>query len=75
LVASGQLPEWLGEQLVQYYGLQPDAAVLSQQELKNLIVVSNRSDKKPQTLVHNALLLLFIVLILTERWIALTKNA
>lgn len=75
LVASGQLPEWLGEQLIQYYELQPEAGVLSQQELKNLFVVSNRSDKKPQTLVHNALLLLFVVLLLMERWIALTKNA
>lgn len=74
-VASGQLPEWLGEQLIHYYGLQPQVSSLSQQEVKKLFVVSSRPDQKPQTLVHNALLLLFVVLLIVERWIALTRNA
>ncbi|WP_338868111.1 BatA domain-containing protein [Spirosoma sp. SC4-14] len=74
-VAAGQLPEWLGEQLIRYYGLQSQALPLSEHEVKKLFVVANRLDQKPQTLVHNALLLLFIVLLIVERWIALTRNA
>ncbi|GAB3883080.1 BatA domain-containing protein [Spirosoma agri] len=74
-VANGQLPEWLGEQLIQHYGLQASSLPLSQQELNALFVVSSRSDHKPQTVVHNAILLLFVVLLIAERWIALTKNA
>jgi hypothetical protein len=74
-VANGQLPEWLGEQLIQHYGLQVSSLPLSQQELKSLFVVANRPDRKPQTLVHNVIVLLFVVLLIGERWMALTKNA
>ncbi|MCK8493853.1 BatA domain-containing protein [Spirosoma sp. RP8] len=74
-VASGQLPEWLGERLIEHYGLRVSSEPLSQQELKSLFVVASRSDRKPQTLVHNVLVLLFVVLLIAERWIALTKNA
>lgn len=74
-VASGQLPEWLGERLVDFYDLRSGASPLKQKELKALFVVSNRPDQKPQTLVHTVLVLLFAVLLLAERWIALTKNA
>lgn len=74
-VANGQLPEWLGEQLVAYFGLAGPAKPLSQRALSALFIPQNRPDAKPQTVVYHVLLLLFIVLLIAERWMALRKNA
>ncbi|WP_247235066.1 BatA domain-containing protein [Telluribacter sp. SYSU D00476] len=78
LVANGQLPEWLGELLVSQYSLQKRVRSLSERELKALFVKSERdealtADSGEQ--VQKALLLLFILLVGLERWVALTKNA
>ena len=74
-VATGQLPEWLGEQLIRHYGLETNSLPLNRRALKTLFVTANRPDRQPQTLVHNLLVLLFVVLLIVERWLALTKNA
>ena len=74
-VANGQLPEWLGEQLINYYGLATNQPPLSQQVLSGLFVPTKKTSGTQQTGVQNALTLLFIVLLLLERWVALTKNA
>ena len=75
LVAGGQLPEWLGEQLIRHFGLIMDSTPLSQQALKSLFVTSAKQNQTQQAGIQNALTLLFIVLLIIERWIALTKNA
>ena len=74
-VESGQLPEWLGEQLINYYGLETIQQPLSQQGLKTLFVTSTKPTTQQQAGLNNALLLAFIVLLVLERWLALTKNA
>lgn len=75
LAAGGQLPEWLGEQLIRHYGLMANHLPLSQQALKALFLIGTKPDQTQQAGVQNALILLFIVLLILERWIALTKNA
>lgn len=74
-VETGQLPEWLGDQLIRHYGLQPEQRPLSEGALKSLFVKTNQRDTEQQAGVQNAFLLLFVVGLLTERWLALTKNA
>ncbi len=74
-VSTGQLPEWLGEQLVNFYGLDSNRLPLSQRDLRALFVPSTKPTTAQQAGIQNALLLLFIVLLLLERWLALTKNA
>lgn len=74
-VANGQLPEWLGEQLIRHYGLTASQPPLSQQALNALFLPSTRPRQTQQANVQNALTLLFVVLLTVERGLALTKNA
>ncbi len=74
-VSTGQLPEWLGEQLVNFYGLDSNRPTLSQRDLRALFIPSIKPTTEQQAGIQNALLLLFIVLLVLERWLALTKNA
>ncbi|RYC70905.1 BatA domain-containing protein [Spirosoma sordidisoli] len=75
LVASGQLPEWLGDKLVRHLGLLDNRAPLSQSALRALFVPTAKPDPVQQAGLQHALTLLLIVLLILERWIALTKNA
>ena len=75
LAATGQLPEWLGTQLVQRYGLTTPAKPLRQRELNTLFVSTTKPATEHQAGIQQALLLLFVGLIILERWLALTKNA
>ncbi|GAB3641061.1 BatA domain-containing protein [Spirosoma arcticum] len=75
LVAGGRLPEWLGEQLIQHYGLLVNQTPLSQQALTALFVPTTARPATQQASVQNALTLLFIGLLLLERWLSLAKNA
>jgi hypothetical protein len=74
-VVNGQLPEWLGQQLVQHYGLPAQSNPLSKQALANLFVPSTKRSIHQQASMQPVLLLLFVCLLLAERWLALTKNA
>lgn len=74
-VANGQLPEWLGEQLIGHYGLTASQPPLSQQVLNAQFVRSTKRNQAQQTNVQNALTLLFVFLLIVERWMSLTKNA
>jgi hypothetical protein len=74
-VVNGQLPEWLGQQLVQHYGLPAQSNPLSKQALANLFVPSTKRSVHQQASMQPVLLLLFVCLLLAERWLALTKNA
>ncbi|GAB3805821.1 hypothetical protein GCM10028819_39860 [Spirosoma humi] len=74
-VATGQLPEWLGSQLMRHYGLVSTHQPLRQPDIKSLFISSAKPTTAQQAGVQDALLLFFIVLLLVERWLALTKNA
>ncbi|GAB3996082.1 hypothetical protein GCM10028807_37930 [Spirosoma daeguense] len=74
-VETGQLPEWLGDKLLRHFELSNSNLPLSQQDLAALFVPSANSAKEQQAGLQNALLLVFIVLLGVERWLALTKNA
>jgi hypothetical protein len=74
-VVNGQLPEWLGQQLVQQYKLAPESQPLTKRVLANLFVPSTKRSAHQQASMQPFLLLLFAALLLAERWLALTKNA
>ena len=75
LVAGGQLPEWLSEQLIRHYGLTMNQLPLSQRTLIAQFVPMTKPGQTQQAGVQNVLTLLFIALLILERGIALTKNA
>ncbi len=74
-VANGQLPEWLGEQLLQHYGLITDRQLLSQRALKNLFVRVDTPETRQKAGLQQVLTLLLVILLIAERGLALTKNA
>ena len=74
-VESGELPEWLGEQVIQYYGLAMNNQPLSRQELNALFIPTKKPTTEQQAGLQNGLLIGFIGLLIVERWLALTKNA
>lgn len=73
--ATGQLPEWLGAQLMHQYGLVSSQKPLSQPDLTSLFIPSTKPTAAQQAGLQDTLLLLFVSLLLVERWLALTKNA
>ncbi|ADB37372.1 BatA domain-containing protein [Spirosoma linguale] len=73
--ATGQLPEWLGLQLLHHYELGLTNASLSNRDLQSLFVPTNKPTTEQQAGIQHGLLLLFVCLLAVERWIALTKNA
>ena len=76
LVFSGQLPEYLGEKLIKHYQLQTAQKPLSQQQLNSLFKISqNYSKISEESGFSKAILLLFIIILGIERWVALKKNA
>jgi hypothetical protein len=74
-VAGGQLPEWLGEQLIQHFGLLTSQEPLDQQALNARFVPGTKHMATHQATVQNALILLILILLIVERGLALTKNA
>ena len=74
-VENGELPEWLGEQLLRHYGLKTDTQPLNQQALSDLFIPTKKTTTEQQAGLQNSLLLVFIGLLILERWLALTKNA
>lgn len=75
LVESGELPEWLGNALVSWFQLKQKSAPLSRKQL-NALFVKAKPDRVPVAEKGKQwLLVLFILTLLTERWMALRKNA
>jgi len=74
-VASGQLPEWLGTQLLRHYGLLTNRQPVSQRALQNLFVTATTPDAVQRAGGQQLLTLLLVSLLIVERWLALTKNA
>ena len=76
LVFSGQLPEYLGEILIKHYQLKTIQKPLSQQQLSSLFKISqNHSKISEESGFSKIILLLFIIILGIERWMALKKNA
>ena len=75
LIQTGRLPEWLGEQLIAHYNLNPAALPLSKTELNALFKPATPGDGHHEARTSPWLLIGFVVLVGLERWVALTKNA
>jgi hypothetical protein len=74
LVESGRLPEWLGDLLVKQLGLQTGQPPLSKSQLNALFEKVNASRMQEQAALRPWLLLVLIVLMAAERWLALRKT-
>jgi hypothetical protein len=74
-VATGQLPEWLGGQLLDHFKLSSSEIPLSQQVLTRLFRPAKKQTASPQAGVQQVILLLLIAAVALERGLALTKNA
>lgn len=74
MVFNGNLPAFLGENIINYFGLQPERNELSQQQLKALFQVQKTNKTLTNTWFTKAVFLLFILLLGLERWIAIHKN-
>ncbi|WP_019988640.1 BatA domain-containing protein [Rudanella lutea] len=78
-VANGQLPEWLGEQLLRFYGPRLPDPPLTQAEMARLFEpqAPPKTDASTQS-GHSAeqvgVLLALLLVLNLERWIALRKN-
>lgn len=75
LVASGQLPEWLGQQLLAHWGIRGDAEPMGTLELKTLFRPKALPAGNQAAATQPILFVLLLVLIILERSIALTRNA
>jgi hypothetical protein len=74
LVESGELPEWLGNALISWFKLKQNITPLSQKQL-NALFVQVKPDQVPVAeKARQWLLVLFLLTLLTERWVALRKN-
>lgn len=75
---NGQLPEYLGELLVQQFELNPKQAALSQQQLQSLFKTESaqkQTDIEKEAWFSKLLVLLFVIVLGIERWLAIQKNA
>ncbi|RDB04692.1 BatA domain-containing protein [Runella aurantiaca] len=80
MLTNGRLPEWLGEVLVSHFQLNPSSKSLSNQQLNALF---KTLDTKSQYAVNQTegvqfskwIFLFFIIMLGTERWLAIQKNA
>ncbi len=72
LVETGQLPEWLGMQLLAQFDLNNTTTPLSQQALRSLFTPGQPILKQASTDWQQVLVLVFISLIILERWLALS---
>ncbi len=73
-VFNGQLPELLGEKIIDFYNLQADNS-LTNNELNNIFQVQKYPEKSSNERFSKNLLLIFVLLVSLERWLAITKNA
>lgn len=74
LVRNGRLPEWLGEKLLDFYGLKKNENQLSQKQLEAQFIRSETASGRESDLLYQWLLLAFVLAFILERWIALNKN-
>lgn len=73
-VFNGQLPEFLGNKIIDFYDLQ-SYKPLTDNELNNIFQIQKYPQKSSNEWFSKSLLLIFILLVGLERWLAITKNA
>lgn len=74
LVESGRFPEWLGDLLVKQLGLQTHTTPWSKSQLNALFENVTVSRGQEQAALRPWLLLVLILLLVAERWLALRKT-
>ncbi|MEZ0539526.1 BatA domain-containing protein [Fibrella arboris] len=79
-VLGGQLPEWLASQLIDHLGLPVGAPALPRSQLAGLFVTDQSTDAiattaHPVNWLQTGLLLLFLGLLLAERYLAIQRQA
>ena len=79
-VASGQLPEWLADQLIAHFGLSAGPAPLPRSQLASLFVADQvvgveNADTPSRNWLQTGLFLLFLGLLFAERYLAIQKQA
>lgn len=74
LVESGRLPEWLGDLLVEHLGLKTDNPPLSRSQLNALFEKVTASGAQGEAALRPWLLLILVLLMAAERWLALRKT-
>ncbi|MEA5426612.1 BatA domain-containing protein [Arcicella lustrica] len=75
IVFEGLLPEFLGEKIIQHFGLQSEYKSLSHQQLNSLFKAHKYFKAISNDWFSKSLLLLFVLLLALERWIAIYKNS
>ncbi len=75
LVFNGNLPEFLGEQFIKYFSLQNSNQPLSKKQIDALFKVQEYPKQAANAWFSKGILLIFIILLGIERWIAIHKNA
>jgi hypothetical protein len=74
MVNSGQLPEFLGDLLVSHFELDESQKLISQKQLKTHFVQTKTLEAHQEGRLRPWLLILFIALLILERWLALRKT-
>jgi hypothetical protein len=75
LVFNGNLPEFLGEQFIKHFGLQNSNQPMSKKQIDALFKVLEYPKQAANAWFLKGILLLFIILLGIERWMAIHKNA
>jgi len=75
LVFNGNLPEFLGEQLIKHFGLQNSYQPMSKKQIDALFKVQKYPLQAANAWFSKGILLIFIILLSIERWLAIHKNA
>lgn len=75
LVFEGNFPAYLGALIIQHFDLQHHQYALSQQQIKALFKVAEYPKKIESEWFSKTLLLIFILILSIERWLAIRKNS
>jgi hypothetical protein len=75
LVFNGNLPEFLGERMIKHFGLQNSNQPMSKKQIDALFKVQEYPKQTANAWFSESILLIFILLLSIERWLAIHKNA
>jgi hypothetical protein len=75
MVFNGNLPEFLGEQLIKHFGLQNSNKPMSKKQIDALFKLHEYPMQAANAWLSKSILLIFIMLLSIERWMAIHKNA
>lgn len=75
LVFNGNLPEFLGERFIKHFSLQNYNQPLSKKQIDALFKVQEYPKQAANSWFSKSILLIFILLLGIERWLAILKNA